>query len=30
VDLIKFPRLTAHHAAMSARPSVKEAMAGVM
>jgi glutathione S-transferase len=30
VDLSKFPRLTAHHAAMSARPSVKEAMAGVM
>jgi glutathione S-transferase len=29
VNLSKFPKLTAHYAAMNQRPSVKEAMAGV-
>jgi glutathione S-transferase len=29
VDLSKFPKLSAHHAAMNERASVKEAMAGV-
>jgi glutathione S-transferase len=29
VDLSKFPRLTAHYAAMNQRASVKEAMAGI-